>query len=135
MSRFLISLAVLALIGTTVAPHLARGDDDEKAKASSIWMKQKLAATQNILAGLTKEDYEAIEKNAQSMVLVGYLEKWVRSDTPGYQKMMKDFEYANKSLVLAAREKNLDGAMVAYVQLTFSCVQCHKHIRAAWKIV
>ena len=42
MSRFLISLAVLALIGTTVAPHLARGDDDEKAKASSLWMKQKL---------------------------------------------------------------------------------------------
>jgi hypothetical protein len=133
MSRFLMSLAVLALIGTTVAPHLARGDDDDKAKASSFWMKQKLAASQNILAGLTKEDYVAIEKNAQSMVLVGYLEKWVRSDTPRYQKMMKDFEYANKSLVLAAREKNLDGATVAYVQLTFSCVQCHKHIRGHGK--
>ena len=35
---------------------------------------------------------------------------------------MNDFEYANKSLTLAAREKNLDGATVAYVQLTLSCV-------------
>ena len=84
MSRFLMSLAMLALISTTLAPHLARGDDDDdKAKSSSIWMKQKLVASQNILAGLTKEDYEAIEKNAQSMLVVGYLEKWVRADTPG----------------------------------------------------
>ena len=104
-----------------------------KAKASSIWMKQKLSASQNILAGLTKEDYEAIEKNAQSMVVVGYLEKWVRSDIPGYQKMMRDFEYANKSLTLAAREKNLDGATIGYIQLTISCVQCHKLIRGNGK--
>ena len=57
MSRFLPSLAMLGLISTTVATYLARGDDDEKAKASSIWMKEKLSASQNILAGLTKEDY------------------------------------------------------------------------------
>ena len=132
MNRFLLTLAILAPISTTTAPHLARGDDDEKAKAS-IWMKQKLAASENILAALTKEDYEAIEKNAQSMVAVGYLEKWIRSDIPGYQKKIRDFEYANKTLALAAREKNLDGATIGYVQLTFSCVECHKLIRGSGK--
>ena len=105
MSRFLLTLAMLGLMSTKLAPHHARGDDDEKAKASSIWMKQKLSASQNILAGLTKEDYEAIEKNAQSMVVVGSLEKWVRSDIPGYQKMMRDFEYANKALDIGGSRK------------------------------
>ena len=132
MSRSLLSLAMLGLMSTTLAPHLARGDDDEKTK-SSVWMKQKLSASQNILAGLTKEDYKAIEKNAQSMLVVGYLEKWVRSDIPGYQRMLKDFEYANKALKLAAREKNLDGATIGYIQLTMSCVQCHKLIRGNGK--
>ncbi len=43
--------------------------------------------------------------------------------------MMRDFEFANKALVHASREKNLDGATLAYVQLTLSCVNCHKVVR------
>ena len=50
-------------------------------------------------------------------------------DTPGYNAKLKDFEYANKSLRLAAQEKNLDGATIAYIQLTLSCVHCHKLVR------
>jgi len=134
MSRLRTILPVVALTSLTLATYLARGDDDKaQTKEPSVWMKQKLVASQNILAGLTRGDYEAIEKNAQSMLAVGYLEKWVRADTPGYRRMMRDFEYANKSLTLAAREKNLDGATVAYVQLTFSCVHCHKLIRGDGK--
>ena len=134
MSR-LRTVAVMTLIAsTTVSVYLARGDDGKKEpQQASIWMKQKLVASQNILGGLTKEDYEVIEKNAQSMLVVGYLEKWIRADTPGYQKLMKDFEYANKALTLAAREKNLDAATLAYFQLTVSCVHCHRVVRGAAK--
>ena len=97
-------------------------------------MKQKLSASQNILAGLTKGDFEAIDKNAQSMLVVEYLEKWLRADTPGYNMKLKDFEYANKALRLAAHEKNMDGATIAYIQLTLSCVHCHKLVRDTVKI-
>ena len=131
MGRLLTAIAMMALISTTRVTCVARGDDAKaQAAQASIWMKQKLVASQNILAGLTKGDYEAVEKNAQSMLVVGYLEKWVRADIPGYRKMMTDFEYANKALALAARNKNLDGATIGYVQLTISCVQCHKLVRA-----
>lgn len=134
MSRLRITAIMMIFLSATLAVHLARGDDGKaQAPESSIWMKQKLGASQNILAGLTKGDFEAIEKNAQSMLAVGYLEKWLRADTPGYQMFMKDFEYANKSLTLAAREKNLDGATIAYIQLTLSCVHCHKTIRVEKK--
>jgi cytochrome c556 len=134
MIRLRATVAIIAVISVTHAAHLAHGDDPKApAKESSVWMKQKLGASQNILAGLTKGDYDAIEKNAQSMLAVGYLEKWIRADTPGYQILMKDFEYANKSLILAAREKNLDGATIGYVQLTLSCVHCHKIVRTEGK--
>lgn len=43
--------------------------------------------------------------------------------------MLNDFEYANKSLVLASKEKNLDAATLAYMELTVSCVNCHKIVR------
>jgi len=130
MWKFLIATATLTLMTVTLMLHPARGDDPQKKEMKpSVWMKQKLVASHNILAGLTKADFGEIEKNAKSMLAVGYLEKWVRADTPGYQKFMKDFEYANKSLANSAREKNLEGATLAYLQLTVSCVQCHKIVR------
>jgi hypothetical protein len=32
-------------------------------------------------------------------------------------------------MVKMAKDKNLDGAALAYVQLTMSCVNCHKYVR------
>ena len=29
----------------------------------------------------------------------------------------------------AARKKNLDGAVLAYVDLTMKCINCHKYVR------
>jgi len=130
MRRSMTSLAALLLLAAMFGGHKSRGGDDQpNNRNGSLWMKQKLGASQNILAGLTTADYESIEKNARSMIAIGYLEKWVRADTPGYQTMLRDFDFANKSLVLAAREKNLDGATVAYLQLTLSCVHCHRIVR------
>jgi hypothetical protein len=127
----------LALLGLTAAllsrsPTQA-GDRQEIEKAASLWMRQKLSASQNILAGSTKADFRAMEQNAQSMLAVGYLEKWVRAGTPGYLMLVKEFDSANRALTRAAREKNLDCATIAYVQLTFSCVNCHKIVRDAGK--
>ena len=130
MKRSLTILATLVLITAMCGVNHTRGGDEQpKDNAGSLWMKQKLVASQNLLAGLTMADYPAIEKNAQSMIAVGYLEKWIRADTPEYQTMLRVFLYANKSLTLAAREKNLDGATVAYLQLTLSCVNCNKLVR------
>ncbi len=143
MKKSLATLAALILITAPLAVQPTRGDDQqdkekekekEKEKPASVWMKMKLSATQNILAGLTKGDFETIDKNAQSMLFVDHLEKWLRADTPGYNMKLKEFEYANKSLRLAAQEKNIDGATIAYIQLTLSCVECHKLVRDAGKI-
>jgi hypothetical protein len=134
MKKSLTILATLVLITAMCGVNHTRGGDEQpKDNAGSLWMKQKLVASQHLLAGLTMADYPAIEKNAQSMIAVGYLEKWIRADTPEYQTMLRDFLYANKSLTLAAREKNLDGATVAYLQLTLSCVNCHKVVRGPRK--
>jgi hypothetical protein len=134
MRKSLIALGAPVLCLAMLALQPARGFDDQaKEKQASLWMKQKLVASQNILAGLTREDFDAIEKNAQSMLVVGYLEKWIRAGRPAYQTMMRDFEFANKALTQTAREKNLDGATIAYMQLTLSCVNCHKIVRSAGK--
>lgn len=93
MRKLLAALAALLLITAPLLVQPSRGGaeqdkDKDKEKPASIWMKEKLSATQNILAGLTKEDFEAIDKNAQSMLFLDHLEKWLR----GYARLLDQTE-------------------------------------------
>jgi hypothetical protein len=132
---FLLAASVLAIgyLGGFAAraqraEALGSTPGDQQVKAS-VWMKQKLVATQNILEGMTRADYEMIGKNAAGMQLLSYLEAWVRADLPDYRAQLRAFEHANSAIVRAARDKNLDGVTIAYTQLTISCMQCHKIVR------
>lgn len=102
------------------------GDPQDKA---SLWMKHKLVSSQKILEGMTRADFEAIEKNAAAMQVMSYLEGWVRADRPEYKAQLRAFEHANGAIMRDARDKNLDGVTIAYTQLMISCVQCHQIVR------
>lgn len=118
------AMVILGLLAFAV--RVAGGAAPEEP---SYWMQKKMEYSEKILAGLAKADFEAIEKNAGSMNALSQIEKWVRAGSPGYQAQLASFRSANKSLVRMAREKDLDGATLAFMQLTQSCVQCHKVIR------
>src|SRR4029078_8387767 len=61
----------------------ARGDKAEDPhKKASLWMEHKMLSTQKILEGMTRGDFKQIENNAEGMHFLGYLEGWVRADTP-----------------------------------------------------
>jgi hypothetical protein len=112
------------------------GAGDKKAvpqDQSGAWMKKKQEFTQGILAGLTENDFEKVRRNAQAMSLMGYLEKWARSGQPDYKQQLTYFENANQELIRQSKEKNLDGSLLAYYQLTASCVRCHTIVRDAKK--
>jgi cytochrome c556 len=118
------AVATLSIMAVA-APAPAAEEDEEKAS----WMKKKLEYTDEVLAALTREDFEQISKSARTMNNLGYLERWVRAGSPEYRRQLRIFQSANKQLIEMADEKNLDGAALAYVQLTLSCVNCHKHVR------
>lgn len=63
------------------------------------------------------------------MSFLSALEKWERADMPDYKRQISYFDFANRELIRQAGEKNLDGAMLAYNQLTMTCMQCHKIVR------
>lgn len=120
------ALAVLGLLG--LAALAVRGDDKE-AEKQSLLMRKKLECSQNILEGLALEDYDAMAENARVMKGLTQLEHWFRADSPQYKAQLNIFWFANDELIRLADEKNMEGASLAYMQLTLSCVNCHKHIR------
>jgi hypothetical protein len=107
----------------------AQAAGKEAGDKSSIWMEMKLKYTEQILGGLTHGDFGAIRESAAAMALTGYLEKWFRAEDRAYKRQVALFEMANAELIRQADAKNLEGATLAFNQLTVSCVQCHKIVR------
>lgn len=107
-------------------PDVVKTDD---AKEPSIWMKKKLDYSQEILAGLATADFERIDTNAGLMKGLGKVEAFVRGRTPGYRAQFQIFQEATDELARQAAKKNVDGAALAFTQLTISCVNCHKQLR------
>ena len=128
MKLALVALAfsLPALCAPSVLGQQKKSDDEEK---TSIWMKKKLEFSHEILSGLTKGDFEMVATNAQAMNILNYLERWSRADKAGYKQQITYFDMANRELIKHAKEKNIEGSVLAYNQLTISCVQCHKLVR------
>ncbi len=96
----------------------------------NFWMKKKLEYSQNILSGLATADFDAIGKNAEGMNRLSKVEKWARrTDAEEYRAQLRVFLTANQDLIRQADRKNIDGATLAFTQITLSCVNCHKVLR------
>jgi len=104
-------------------------DDDQP----SVWMRKKLDYSQNILAGIATADFDKIAKNAESMRTLGKIEAFVRSRTPGYRTQLQIFDESNAEILRQANRDNIEGAALAFTQLTISCVNCHKQLREQQK--
>ena len=92
-------------------------------------MRQKLEFSQQILRGLALEDFAVMQTNAVRLGKLSEMTGWQVRNTPEYIGFSAEFRRVADELAYSAREKNLDGATIAYTQLTYSCVSCHKYMR------
>jgi hypothetical protein len=97
----------------------------------NVWMKQKSVLSEKVMDGLTRGDFEKIRRGAVTMNVLSYFEGRAHSSDPDYKRQLVQFDFANRELIRMARDRNLEGATLAYNQLTVSCVYCHKTLRDA----
>ena len=93
------------------------------------FMKQKLIHSQDVLEGLVTEDFAQIEKAAE-MHTLSQAAEWQVLRTPTYDLSSKEFQTACSQLEKAAKEKNTDGASLAWIRVPMTCLSCHKHVRS-----
>jgi hypothetical protein len=93
------------------------------------FMRVKLTHSQDVLEGLAVEDFDLIDRGAQQLSLTSEDASWQVLQTEDYARMSADFRRSCDRLREAARAKNLDGAALAWMEVTMKCVQCHKYIR------
>lgn len=125
MARYQFTAALL-LFGILVATIGGSSAADERRAA---FMRTKLTNSQQILEGLTLEDYDRIVKAAEQMRLLSLDESWQVIQSPEYVERSRDFRRAAEMLKENAVAQNVDGSTLAFFQMTQNCVSCHKYVR------
>jgi hypothetical protein len=92
-------------------------------------MLDKLQNAQKILEALAVGDYDKMVKHADNLQQLANEAEWVAYKTKRYETHSNEFRRAAETIVRRAKDKNLDGATLAYMDLTMSCVRCHQYVR------
>jgi hypothetical protein len=137
MNKARLFLTVIVLLGSVT---LLCGHDDRSRpappknakKADSKLdelMKAKLNHSQKVLEGVALGDFKEIARNAEELISISKQAEWQVIHTPQYELRSNEFRRTAEELVKNAEAKNLDAAALSYVELTMTCVKCHKYVR------
>ena len=130
MNKMICWLVGICFVGSIfILFETTRAQDSSSKQRVRQFMQDKLQRAQEILEGLVLEDYDKISEHAHELRRLSEAAKWNVIQTPRYVQLTEDFKDTAIELEKAAGDSNLDGATLAYVQMTVNCVKCHKYVR------
>jgi cytochrome c556 len=119
----------IALLLTGVVAAWSGSGDAQVKDEIRAFMHQKLEHSQKLLEAVAIEDFDVMSRESQKLSLLSQEASWKVLQTEDYVQHSKEFRRTADAVTEAARKKNLDGAALAYVDLTMKCVNCHKYVR------
>ena len=136
-ARFRIGVAIVGISLLGLSGALLRGgnqaqDKDALRDKVKVFMRAKLTNSQSVIEGLATENWDLIEAGGARMLVMSKATEWSLGQT-GTQYKQDTIEFVNacRQLITQSKARNIEGATLAYLQLTMNCVECHKHVRAS----
>ena len=103
-------------------------EPDEKSELA-VFMRKKLDATNKVMEGLCLNDMKLVGKGAKSLMKISDSDRWRRSNDMMYLHHSREFDRAVDTLADKAEHENADGAALAWMEVTMSCIRCHDWVR------
>jgi hypothetical protein len=128
MKRILCGVIVFAI---ALVPFNVTGQDKkpDRDEVLAAMMQKKLKSAHQVLDGVATGNFKVIANGGEELIKLAKSETWQLIRSPHYERHSADFIRATENLVKKAKEKNMDGAALAYVEVTLSCVRCHQFVR------
>lgn len=120
-------MLMVCLVGVvSVVPTASQ----EKKRDPDPLMVAKLQQSQALLAALALGDFEKMQKNAEALHKLSEEAQFKQArKTREYELHANAFQRSAETLIQKAKAKNIDGATLAYLDLTQTCVRCHQYTR------
>ncbi|MDY3552570.1 hypothetical protein R5W24_001654 [Gemmata sp. JC717] len=119
---------VVVLVGAGRAVEQPQPKEKAEPKKPTV-MQRKLTHSQRVLEGLAMNDFAKIGSGADGLMECAKDVTWKINETEKYLVHTNEFIRRSENLKKAAKDKNIDAAALAYVDLTLTCVRCHQHLR------
>src|SRR4029453_1535291 len=91
-------------------------------------MGEKLAHSQAILGAVVTSDWATLDRESRALFKATNDPAWIMMTAPEYLRYREAFQSALHQLILASAKRDLETAAEAQIELTRSCVQCHKYL-------
>ena len=118
---------------------LALADVSSQTVQLSRVMREKLQQSQGLLAALVTSNWDDLERRSQELEGLTRDPAWAVMNAPEYSRQAAAFLRATQDLIEASQRRDPEGAPLAYVSLTLTCVRCHQTVargrRAGSKVV
>ena len=121
-------LVYTALVLSLVAGPIS--SEEKKKREPDPLMVAKLKHSQTLLEGLTLNDLGKVEKSAEELLKISKTAQLRKAlNTPQYDLHANNFQRSAETVIEKAKAKNIDGATLAYLDMTLNCVRCHQYTR------
>jgi hypothetical protein len=134
MRRMILLIVVVVFLVAVLGPVIwgfgAKAAPPKPGDDTAVIMQKKLAHAQKILEGISLEELDKVGEHAKEMMALSKQAEFMVLKTPQYELQVNSFRRALEDMQKGVKDKNLDTAALAYVDMTMSCVKCHKHVRA-----
>lgn len=131
MSRYLLpfmSIFVLSMVSHQAPSQEGKKKPEEKPAPSKL-MLAKLKQAQLILDGMATNNFDKIIAACEELMTISKAAEFRALKTPEYEVHTNNFRRSLEVMIAKAKDKNLDGVTLGYVDMTFTCVRCHQHTR------
>ena len=124
MRRVLCASLMLALLA------VPSSSQEKKKREPDPLMVLKLKESQALLEGLALNDAAKVQKSAEELLRISKEAQFRKAlNTPAYEYHANSFQKAAETAIEKAKAKNIDGATLAYMDMTMTCVRCHQYTR------
>lgn len=103
--------------------------EDEPVGGVHRFMRQKMQASNRILEGLCTDDLKLVTEGTETLLKMPKEAKWRISNDIMYRRYSTEFVQAVEELQEEAENHDIDGASMAWVNVTMKCLKCHKWVR------
>lgn len=125
---FLFAIPVV-LLGIGYAVTTAEEKKEKAPTPEKKIMAEKLANAQLIMQGLALGDFDLIKKSAVTLMSLSKKAEWTVYKTERYEVFSNEFRRSLETIQDKCKDKNLDGTTLAFMEMTLTCVKCHKYCR------
>jgi hypothetical protein len=137
MRRFLMLVVIVTFAVAIFGPILRGYGQPPVPKAPAIrpqsdlekLMQKKLTLAQKLLSGIALNDLDPVQDNARDLLTLSKLAEFRVLKTPAYELHSNEFRRSLEEMIKGAKDRSIDSATLAYVDMTLACVRCHKHVR------